>query len=70
MLLFGLYLILIVIGMREWRRSLRCRPMQSPEIERLCRAVVPGSGTIDIQALGCGLINETYRITRDGAATP
>ncbi len=42
--------------------------MRLPEIDRLCRAVVPGSGDIDLQALGAGLISETYRVARDGAA--
>ena len=38
MLLFGVYLVLIVIGMREWRRSLPPRRMQPLDVERLCRA--------------------------------
>jgi thiamine kinase-like enzyme len=42
--------------------------MQLPEIERLCHAVVPGSGAIDLKSLGAGLISETYRVTRDGIA--
>jgi thiamine kinase len=42
--------------------------MQLPEVERLCHAVVPGAGSIDLQALGAGLIRETYRVARDGAA--
>jgi thiamine kinase-like enzyme len=42
--------------------------MQLPEIERLCRAVVPGSGSIDLKALGAGPISETYRVARDGVA--
>jgi len=42
--------------------------MQSPEIERLCRAVVPGAGSIELKALGAGLISETYRVVRDGIA--
>ena len=41
--------------------------MQLPEVERLCHAVVPGAGSIDLQALGAGLISETYRVARDGA---
>jgi thiamine kinase-like enzyme len=42
--------------------------MQLPEIERLCRAVVPGAGSIDLKSLGAGLISETYRVARDGVA--
>lgn len=42
--------------------------MQLPEIERLCRAVVPGAGSIEFVALGTGLISETYRVARDGVA--
>jgi thiamine kinase-like enzyme len=42
--------------------------MQLPEVERLCREVVPGAGRIDLQALGAGLLSETYRVTRDGVA--
>jgi thiamine kinase-like enzyme len=40
--------------------------MRLPEIERLCHAVVPGAGRIDLEALGAGLISETYRVARDG----
>jgi streptomycin 6-kinase len=42
--------------------------MQLPEIERLCQAVVPGAGSIDLEPLGAGLIRETYRVARDGVA--
>jgi thiamine kinase-like enzyme len=42
--------------------------MQLPEVERLCHAVVPGTGSIEIEALGAGLISETYRVARDGIA--
>jgi thiamine kinase-like enzyme len=42
--------------------------MQLPEIERLCRAVVPGGGSIEVKSLGAGLISETYRVARDGIA--
>ena len=42
--------------------------MQLPEIERLCHAIVPGSGSVDLTALGAGLISETYRVVRDGVA--
>jgi len=40
--------------------------MQPPEIERLCDAVVPGTGSIEFKALGAGLISQTYRVARDG----
>jgi thiamine kinase-like enzyme len=40
--------------------------MRSPEVERLCRAVVPGTGSIDLKVLGAGLISDTYRVARDG----
>ena len=40
--------------------------MQLPEIERLCDAVVPGTGSIEFKALGAGLISQTYRVARDG----
>jgi len=36
------------------------------DIERLCRAIVPGTGAIEVQALANGLISETYRVVRDG----
>jgi aminoglycoside phosphotransferase (APT) family kinase protein len=42
--------------------------MQLPEIECLCHAIVPGSGSVDLTALGAGLISETYRVVRDGVA--
>ena len=42
--------------------------MQLREIERLCRTAVPGAGSIDLEALGAGLISETYRVVRDGIA--
>ena len=42
--------------------------MQLPEIERLCHAVVPGTGSIDFKALGAGLISQTFRVARDGMA--
>lgn len=41
--------------------------MQPPEIQALCRAIVPGAGAIEIQSLGAGLMTETYRVTRDQA---
>jgi thiamine kinase-like enzyme len=42
--------------------------MQPPEIQTLCRVIVPGAGAIEIQPLGAGLMTETYRVTRDQAA--
>jgi thiamine kinase len=42
--------------------------MRPSEIERLGREVVPGSGALEIEILGTGLLNETYRVVRDGAA--
>jgi thiamine kinase-like enzyme len=50
--------------------------MPLSEIERLCRAIVPGTGDIEIQALASGPTSETYRVQRGGvtyalkAATP
>jgi thiamine kinase-like enzyme len=41
--------------------------MQLPEVERLCRAIVPGTGSVDLEALGAGLLSETYRVARGGA---
>ena len=38
------------------------------DIEALSLALVPGQGTADIQPLSSGLINQTYRIVRDGRA--
>ena len=40
--------------------------MPPGDIERLCRAIVPGTGAIEIQALTRGLTGETYRVQRDG----
>ncbi len=42
--------------------------MPLPEIEGLCRAIVPGAGSIEVDALGAGLRSETYRVTRDGVS--
>jgi thiamine kinase len=42
--------------------------MRLPEIEGLCHAIVPGAGSVDLTALGAGLISETYRVARDGLA--
>jgi thiamine kinase-like enzyme len=35
-------------------------------IERLSREIVPGTGALGIQRLSAGLLNETYRVIRDG----
>jgi thiamine kinase-like enzyme len=42
--------------------------MQLPDVERLCRAVVPGTGALHVQPQGAGLLSDTYKVTRDGAA--
>jgi len=42
--------------------------MQPREIEQLCRAVLPGAGSIDLEALSAGMISATYRVARDGVA--
>jgi aminoglycoside phosphotransferase (APT) family kinase protein len=42
--------------------------MQPVEVEELCRTVLPGTGELDIEPLGHGLISETYRVRRDGLA--
>ncbi|MGO9935780.1 MAG: phosphotransferase [Steroidobacteraceae bacterium] len=42
--------------------------MQPGDIERLARSVVPGTGSPDIEPISRGLINETYRIVRDGCS--
>ena len=41
--------------------------MPPHDIERLCLAVVPGRGAVEIQPLAAGLISDTYRVVRDGA---
>jgi thiamine kinase-like enzyme len=40
--------------------------MPLSDIERLCRAIVPGTGAIEVRPLAKGLISETYRVVRDG----
>jgi aminoglycoside phosphotransferase (APT) family kinase protein len=40
--------------------------MQPSDIECLSRDLVPGTGTPEIQPISCGLINATYRVSRDG----
>jgi thiamine kinase-like enzyme len=42
--------------------------MQPDELERVAARHVPGTGSLDIQLSGKGLINETYRVLRDGGA--
>src|SRR5258707_2674147 len=42
--------------------------MQLREIEQLCRAALPGTGSIDLKPLSAGLISATYRVARDGVA--
>jgi thiamine kinase-like enzyme len=42
--------------------------MQPDELEGLAARHVPGAGSIKIHRLGSGLINETYRVLRDGNA--
>jgi aminoglycoside phosphotransferase (APT) family kinase protein len=42
--------------------------MQPDELERVAARHVPGTGNLDIQLSGKGLINETYRVLRDGGA--
>jgi thiamine kinase len=42
--------------------------MPLTDIDRLCRAIVPGTGAIEIQALMNGPTSETYRVQRDGVA--
>ena len=40
--------------------------MLSDELEAMVARHVPGAGRIDIHRLGGGLVNETYRVERDG----
>jgi thiamine kinase-like enzyme len=42
--------------------------MPPRDIEELCRAIVPGAGSVAIEPLGVGLLSETYRVARQGAA--
>jgi thiamine kinase-like enzyme len=42
--------------------------MRTPDVERICQAIVPGTGAVRVQPLGAGLLSETYKVTRDGAA--
>jgi thiamine kinase-like enzyme len=41
--------------------------MRLPEVEELCRGVVPGAGAVAVAALGAGLLSDTYRVERDSA---
>jgi thiamine kinase-like enzyme len=38
------------------------------DVEELCRGVVPGGGVVAVEALGAGLLSDTYRVARDGLA--
>jgi thiamine kinase-like enzyme len=40
--------------------------MQPAELEILAARAVPGSGPVEFHRLGCGLVNESYRVRRDG----
>lgn len=42
--------------------------MRHPDIERIARRHVPGVGDPAIQPLATGLVNDTYRVRRDGAS--
>jgi thiamine kinase len=42
--------------------------MSRDDIERLCLAIVPGTGAIEVQPLATGLISATYKVARDGVA--
>jgi thiamine kinase len=42
--------------------------MLSDELESVVSRHVPGEGKLDIHPLGNGLVNETYRVLRDGSA--
>jgi thiamine kinase-like enzyme len=42
--------------------------MLSDELESMVSRHVPGEGKLDIHRLGNGLVNETYRVLRDGRA--
>ena len=41
--------------------------MPPRDIEELCRAIVPGAGSVAVEPLGAGLLSETYRVERSGA---
>jgi len=42
--------------------------MQPREVEQLARLAVPGTGAPQLKRLGSGLLNDTYRVDRDGRA--
>jgi thiamine kinase-like enzyme len=42
--------------------------MPADDLERLCLAVIPGTGAVEIQPLATGLISETYRVVRNEVA--
>jgi thiamine kinase len=42
--------------------------MLPDELESIAALHVPGQGTVDIHRLSEGLVNETYRVVRDGSA--
>jgi aminoglycoside phosphotransferase (APT) family kinase protein len=42
--------------------------MRLAELERLAARHLPGQGVLEIQGPERGLVNETYRVLRDGAA--
>jgi thiamine kinase-like enzyme len=42
--------------------------MRPDELESVAARHVPGTGKLDIQLSGIGLVNETYRVLRDGGA--
>ncbi len=42
--------------------------MLTGELERLAVRHVPGEGSVDIRRVSSGLVNETFRVVRDGSA--
>lgn len=40
--------------------------MPARDVEELCRGIVPGGGVLAVEALGRGLVSDTYRVARDG----
>ncbi len=42
--------------------------MQPPEVARLCSSIVPGVGSVEVLPLAAGLLSDTYKVTRAGAA--
>jgi aminoglycoside phosphotransferase (APT) family kinase protein len=48
--------------------SAAAKHMLTGELERLVALHVPGVGTVEIQLVSGGLVNETYRVVRDGSA--